>query len=433
MTDWVAESEPTPEGSHVPRGILTFLRSGWGHGYPTYLSGGSGAWVWDASGRRWVDWVQGKGAVTLGHARREVDEAVARRASQGVLLGACPDDYEELAARLCAYLPDVEQAMFVKNGSDAVHAALRLARVFTGRDLVVSAGYHGWDDRLLPGAAPAPVPGAVLDFGYDLAELERVLAEHGSRVAAVLVTPEPAFFGREMLERAALLARSASALFVVDEVRAGLRVAPAGAHQLFDVRADLFTLSKGLANGYPLAAVLGRRDVLEASARTYVFGTYYAEAAAIAAGLAALELYQREDVVAAIWRAGEALMLGLEQLFAEEGVAARCLGPAPVLQILFESEQAEASFYAGAARRGVLFFQDDAQCPSAAHGEEQLTETLAVCRELARELRRDVQGGRALCLESPSSELLARSAQRRMIRPSAVDAQRFALGLGKAR
>jgi glutamate-1-semialdehyde aminotransferase len=412
---------------------LTFLRSGFSHGYPTFLSRGSGAHVWDTSGRRWVDWVQGKGAVTLGHARAEVDAAVARRASQGALLGACPVEYEELAARLATYLPGTEQAMFTKNGSDAVHAALRLAKVFTGRDLIVSAGYHGWDDRLLPGAAPTPVPGAVLDFGYDLVELERVLAEHGPRVAAVLVTPEPAFFGREMLERAAELARSAQALFVVDEVRAGLRVAPAGAHQHFGVSADLFTLSKGLANGYPLAAVLGRKEVLEASSRTYVFGTYYAEAAALAAGLASVELYQQQDVVAAIWRAGEDLMLGLEALFADEGLRARCLGPAPVFQILFEDEVAEAAFYAGSVRRGVLFFQDDAQCPSAAHGDHHVVETLAVCREVAREIRRERQGGRAERLETPSPELLARSAKRRMIRPEALDAASFAARLGRAR
>jgi glutamate-1-semialdehyde aminotransferase len=210
-------------------------------------------------------------------------------------------------------------------------------------------------------------------------------------------------------------------------------VAPAGAHQHFGVSADLFTLSKGLANGYPLAAVLGRKDVLEASARTYVFGTYYAEASALAAALASVRLYQERDVVGAIWRAGEQLMLGLEQLFDEEGLAARCLGPAPILQILFEHQVAEERFYAGTVRRGVLFFQDDGQCPSAAHSAEHVAQTLAVCREVAREIRAELQGGRAQRLETPSAELLARSAKRRMIRPEAVDPESFGLRLGNAR
>ncbi|MBK8998057.1 MAG: aminotransferase class III-fold pyridoxal phosphate-dependent enzyme [Myxococcales bacterium] len=195
----------------------------------------------------------------------------------------------------------------------------------------------------------------------------------------------------------------------------------------------MFTLSKGLANGYPLAAVLGRKDVLEASARTYVFGTYYAEASALAAALASVRLYQERDVVGAIWRAGAELMDGLEQIFAEEGLCARCLGPAPILQILFEDQAAEARFYAGAVRRGVLFFQDDGQCPSAAHASEHVTETLAVCREVAREIRAELQGGRAERLETPSPELVARSATRRMIRPEAVDAESFARRLGCAR
>lgn len=421
MADWVAEAEAPPEGLHVPRGILTFLRSGFSHGYPTFLERGAGAYVFDAAGRRWVDWVQGKGAVTLGHARAEVDRAAASRAASGILLGACPPEYEKLAARLCEYLPGAESALFVKNGSDAVQVAIRLARVATGRDLVVSAGYHGWDDRLLPGAAPVRVPGSVIDFGYDLAELERVLDNEGSRVACVLVTPEPAFFGAAHLARIAELARAASALFVVDEVRAGLRVAPAGAHQHFGVLADLFTLSKGLANGHPLAAVVGRKSVLDASDRTYVFGTYYAEASGLAAGLASLDLYRSEAVIEAIWRAGEGLMRGLDEIFDDVGIRAVCLGPAPVMQILFDDERAEAAFYAGAVRRGVLFFQDDGQCPSAAHAEEHLRETLAVCREVAVEIRRDLQGGRSERLFALSAEMRARYARRRMIEPRALD------------
>jgi glutamate-1-semialdehyde aminotransferase len=387
--------------------------------------------VWDAEGRRFIDWVQGKGAVTLGHAVPDVDEAVAERARQGVLLGACPTEYEALASELARWLPGVEQVVFVKNGSDAVHVAMRLARVHTGRDLILSAGYHGWDDRLLPSAAPSPVPGAVLDFGFDLALLERLLAERGERVAAVLVTPEPAFFGPELLAGAAELARGAGALFIVDEVRAGLRVAPAGAHQRDGVHADLFTLSKGLANGFPLAAVLGRRDVLESSARTYVFGTYYAEAVSLAAALAVLQHYRERDVLGAIERAGRELLLGLEAVFAEEGLRARCLGPAPVLQVLFEDEAAEEAFYRGAVRRGVLFFQNDAQCPSAAHGAEVIAQTLETCRGVARDVRREHQGGRAERLVEPSPELLVRAAGRRMIRPEAVDSDAVRERLGQ--
>ncbi|MFO0565762.1 MAG: aminotransferase class III-fold pyridoxal phosphate-dependent enzyme [Polyangiaceae bacterium] len=421
MADWVALSEAPPEGCFVPRGILTFLRSGYVHGYPTVLTRGQGARVFDSRGRSYLDWVQGKGAVTLGHAHPEVEARAAARGRDGVLFGACPEEYLELARRLAETLPGVGAAAFVKNGSDAIHVALRLCRTFTGRDLVLSAGYHGWDDRLLPGAAPSPVPGAVVDFGYDLGRLEQLLETHGPRVAAVLVTPEPLFFGGEYLRRVEALARAASALFVVDEVRAGMRVAPAGAHALAGVSPDLFTLSKGLANGHPLAAVVGKREVMEASSRTYVFGTYYAEACSLAAALATQEVYAKANVVAAIESAGRALLDGMGALFAELGISAYAVGPAPVLQFLFEDEAAEAAFYQGAVRRGLLFFQNDAQCPSLAHGTEEVAQTLALCREVLLDVLREHPGDRSGTRSEPSQALLERAAKRRMIDSGALD------------
>jgi glutamate-1-semialdehyde aminotransferase len=333
------------------------------------------------------------------------------------LLPGIAREYGEAAERLASMVPSIELAAFAKNGSDAVSIALRLARIYTARSWVLSSGYHGWDERVLGSALGDRAPGrGVADFGYDLDALERALARHGDAVAAVLVTPEPAFFPPAWLEKASALARAAGALFICDEVRCGLRVAPGGAHHAAGIRADLVAMSKGLANGYPLAAVGGRREVMDASRDTFVFGTHYAESVSLAAAVACLGIVEREASLAAISTVGAQLGAGLDAALAARGVAAWVLGPPSMPTLVFEREADEDAFYAGAAEAGVLFFQDDAQCPSAAHGVAEIEETLEALDPLLASI-----GAAAARESAPSERALRRVANRRMIAPEAFD------------
>jgi glutamate-1-semialdehyde 2,1-aminomutase len=399
-------------GSRAPLGILRFLRAGATASFPSYLTRGEGAYVWDDQGRRFIDWVAGKGAVTLGHARAEVDARAAERARGGFLFAGCPLEYEELADRLAELLPCAEKTVFAKNGSDAVQIALRLGRTFTGRQGVASAGYHGWDQQ------------GVRDFGYDLKELAAIADQSPGSLAAVLVTPEPAFFDAEWLERCAEIARSAGALLILDEVRAGMRIRHGGAHELFGVRPDLICLSKGLANGYPLAAVSGRADVLDASDRTYIFGTYYADAVALAAGLACLEIYVREAVIDQLWNIATRLMRGLEETLHAEGIQARSIGPGPMSQLVFEEQPIEEAFYERMVARGVLIWAEG-PCPSACHGAAEIEATLTAAREVAREIRNEQAPSAARELGRLTPGAIFRSAERRRIRASALDPTRL--------
>jgi glutamate-1-semialdehyde aminotransferase len=359
----------------------------------------------------------GKGPVTLGHGRPEVNEAAFERAKRGGLLPGIGEEYAALAERLASHLAVAESSMFTKNGSDAVVAAMRLARVHTGRRLVLSAGYHGWDERVRgEDLADASESAAVLDFGYDLAALESALERLGERCAAILVTPEPAFFGPELLQTCRALSERVGALLVVDEVRCGLRVAFGGAHELHGVAPDLVCLSKGLANGFPLAAVCGRREVMEASLETFIFSTHYGEGVALAAALAALEISVREDTVGHMARVGAELMRGLDGLFEEHGVAARPLGPPSMPTLLFEEPAVEDAFFAGSAGAGVLFFQDDAQCLSLAHDAEVVAETLERLEPVVASLPAAGWG-------EPSDATIERYAARRMIGAGLVDAE----------
>ncbi|MCA9594377.1 MAG: aminotransferase class III-fold pyridoxal phosphate-dependent enzyme [Myxococcales bacterium] len=411
MSRWVEHFPPLPSDCRVPRGILAYVRSGWSPAHPTFVERGAGSRVWDAQGRAYVDWVQGKGAVTLGHARSEVDTAAYERARRGVLLPGCVPEYLELAALLCERVGIAERAAFVKNGSDAVNVAMELARTFTSRDLVASSGYHGWDARF---SESEPEKRSAIDFGYDLDALTQLVEAHGKRLAAILVTPEPAFLPEEFLSRVRELASAAGALLIVDEVRCGMRVARGGEHERVGVVPDLVTLSKGLANGYPLAAVLGRADVMEASRDTYVFGTYYAEALSLAAALVVQHIYDEERVIERLADVGQALTRLVDAAFEDAGIDAHWVGPSSLPQLVFRDPNVEASFYEELAREGVLFFQDDGQCPSVAHDEESLELTTRAVRAVARRLP---AGERTA---TPVAETLARYAAMRGIRSPRV-------------
>jgi glutamate-1-semialdehyde aminotransferase len=376
---------------------------------------GSGALVWDVDGRQYVDWVSGKGAVTLGHGHPAVTRAVTECIARGTLLPGVSQEYEPAAAALAQLVPNTERVVFAKSGSDAVHIALRLARLSRKRDVVLSAGYHGWDDRLLPGAAPEPARGAVIDFGYDLARARRLAEESVGRVAAVLVTPEPAFFGAEQLAACAQLAEELDAVFIMDEVRCGLRLSAGGAHQYFSVAPDIAVFSKGLANGLPLSAVVGRAELLDVAERTFIFGTYYGEALALAAARATLAQYATENVVGQLWARGQQLMTSLNALFEEHRTLAWCVGPPPMPQILFEDAGQEDRFYSEAVKQGVLFFQDDAQCPNIALGAEEVAHTEAACAAVLTDFAPSKRP------ESPSPCCVQRYAARRMIAPTALE------------
>jgi glutamate-1-semialdehyde aminotransferase len=413
------------------------MRGGWGPSYPSYFTRAAGPHLWDDQGKRYIDWVLGKGPITLGHAFAEVDQAAAARASKGMLFPGAPLEYEEVAGLLAAITPVAEKTAFTKNGSDAVLVAMRFARVATGRPVILSCGYHGWDERLL-GGEQAPDDGAVgaarrvYDFGYDLALLERLLAKSGANIAGVVVTPEPAFLDEEWMRRCQAITRAAKALFIVDEVRCGMRVAWGGMHELASLRPDMVVFSKGLANGYPLAAVSGPAEVLDASRRTYVFGTFYAEAQALAASAATLKAARARDTVGHMGRVGSSLARGLDDLFAAHGVAACTVGPPQMLEVVFESDAVEAAFFEGAAAGGVLFFQEDFQSICLAHGEAEVKETLEVCARVMPKVAALVPKVSGRGADALSDAALRRHAHRRMLRDTAIDVNAMRALVAKA-
>jgi glutamate-1-semialdehyde 2,1-aminomutase len=386
-------------------------------GTPFFVARGEGAYLVDVDGNRYVDYVLSWGPLVLGHAHPRVVAALEEAVRRGTSYGT-PSPLElELARLVRDAVPSVELVRFVSSGTEATMSALRLARAYTGRHGVVkfTGCYHGHADLLLVQAgsgvatlglpdSPGVTPGAVADTHTapynDLEAVERLFADRGEEIAAVIVEPVAGNMGLVppapgFLEGLRALASAYGALLVFDEVMTGFRVHPGGAQALYGVTPDLTTLGKVIGGGLPVGAYGGRREIMELVAPAgpvYQAGTLSGNPLAMTAGIETLRVLAEPDVWAGIDRAAERLVAGLAALEAPVQLArvgtmfGLFFAEAPVTT-WEEAKRADtvrfAAFHGALLERGVYLApsQFEAGFLSSAHGEQEIEATLAAARE----------------------------------------------------
>ncbi|MBX9789680.1 MAG: aminotransferase class III-fold pyridoxal phosphate-dependent enzyme [Pirellulales bacterium] len=373
---------------------------------PVYAARARGARFWDVDGHEYIDWVSGIGAIVLGYADPVVDEAVHEQISLGTMYSINHPLELELAELLCCLLPCVEMVRYAKTGGEACAMAVRIARGVTGRDKILVCGYHGWHDwylaanltaesnlntHLFPGIEPIGVPaalaGTTIPFAYgDIAALGQLLDDNRGQVAAVMMEPLRSEAPPEgYLNAVAQLAREHGAVLIFDEVSTGFRYGLAGAQGYVGVTPDLTVLAKSISNGYPMAVVAGRREVMEPSARMFISSTYWSDTIGLRAALTTLEEIQRRDVPAGLWDFGARLQAWLNTVAAEVGLDVRCGGLAihPHLHFAAVDDLARRKL-------ATLFIQEMAKrgCHgyasfylNAAQQDAELEQTIAAARE----------------------------------------------------
>ena len=328
----------------LPGGVDSPVRAFGGvGGTPPVIERASGATVVDVDGQRYLDFVGSWGPLILGHAHPQVVAAIEAACRRGTSYGAPCKPEIELAERVVASYPGIEQVRFVSSGTEAVMSAIRLARGATGRDLIVkfSGCYHGHVDHLLVAAGSGlvtlgrpssqGVPDAFTGLTRvlpldDEAALERLFAAEGAEIAAVIIEPVPANNGlllqrHEFLETLRALCDAHGTLLILDEVISGFRLGPGGAAAHYDLRPDLATFGKVIGGGMPVGAFAGSRELmrnLSPEGGVYQAGTLSGNPVAMSAGLATLEVMEAEDG----WRRLDALGLHLEATLASVLAAA---------------------------------------------------------------------------------------------------------------
>ncbi len=370
--------------------------------YPVFLAGGSGAYVTDLDGNQYLDMLLGYGPMILGHACKAVDRAAAERMHAGFCLNLPQPVQVELAEKLVAMVPCAEQAMFFKTGSDATSGAIRLARTHSGRETVLRCGYHGWHDWCLAGdpGVPRGVTDTIFEFAYNRPDqLEELLKRHRGEVAAIIMTPVGHDFDAQIevpapgfLESVRALADEHEAILIFDEVRTGFRLRPGGAQELYGVTPDLTALGKAMSNGYPVSAVVGRRDIMMATRSTFISSTYFPNGLSMAAATATLDILQREDVLQQIETTGRALDADLKAIVAETSLPVT-LSPYPQMPFLYfdpgldvNQESRRDRFYGKLARNGVFAHPRHHGFLSWCHREQEIERLLDTVRGAAQEL-----------------------------------------------
>ena len=367
---------------------------------PMLLDHGKGCRVWDVDGNQYIDFIQGLLPNILGYAHEGVNAAVAKQLAQGHSFSLAHPLEVELAERLVRLIPCAEMVRFGKNGSDATSGAVRAARALTGRERIACCGYHGWQDWYIGSTArSAGVPKAVRElthpFPYnDLAALEKTLSERSGEFAAVILEPVNFFPPADgYLQGVKDLAHRHGAILIFDEICSGFHFGLGGAQKFLGVTPDMACFGKAMGNGFPIACIVGRKDVMKIFEDIFFSFTFGGEIASMAASMAVLDVLEHTDALARMVANGRVLQQGLNAMAKTAGIQDRiqCIGYPVWSLIRFLDGEGKDSFLVRSlfsqecVKRGVLTLVTHNM--SAAHDTVAIEETLRVyanvCKTLA--------------------------------------------------
>jgi len=376
--------------------------------YPQFMRGGRGARIWDADGNSYIDLMCSYGPVVLGHRHPAVEAAVAAQAELGDCQNGPSPVMVDLAELLVSTVQHADWAMFAKNGTDATTTCCMIARAQTGRSrvLVARGAYHG----AAPWCTPRPAgttPADRANLGYftynDLPSARAAAAEAGDDLAGILVSPfkHDAGYDQEIVDPAFArglreLCDATGAALILDDVRCGFRLHLGSSWEPVGVAPDLSAWSKAIANGHPLAAVLGRDAFRDGASQVFVTGSFWFSAAAMAAALATIEALRAEDAIAAMRRQGTALRDGILAQAAAWGFEVSYTGPVQMPYLTFRGDRGHAlasAFAAGALRRGAFIHPRHNWFVSAAMTDEDVAIVLAATDEAFAALRKHTKEG----------------------------------------
>ncbi|HVX42003.1 MAG TPA: aminotransferase class III-fold pyridoxal phosphate-dependent enzyme [Gemmatimonadaceae bacterium] len=344
---------------------------------PSHFMQAVGSRVVDVDGNEYVDCTMALGAVALGYAEPNVTRAVVDAIAAGNVCALSSYREVDIAERLCGVIPCADKVQFLKTGAEAIAAAVRIARTYTARELVVACGYFGWLDWCADDAAGVPqgTRAAIRRVPYDdVGALESAVADAGARLAAIVIEPVVERLpSKEWIEKARALATSSGAVLIFDEIKTGFRLRLGGYQAYADIVPDLAAFGKAMANGFPLSAVMGDRDVMDAARKTWISSTLASEASALAAAGAVLDWHDSGDVCGSLWTIGAEMRSVVRGAIDASGVAGVSDdGLDPMWMLRWDSPDRERRFLELAASHGVLIKRGAYNYPALAHDENAM-------------------------------------------------------------
>jgi glutamate-1-semialdehyde 2,1-aminomutase len=345
---------------------------------PTHFVSAAGCRLVTTEGETLVDCGMALGSVALGYAEPELTRAVIEALAHGSVSGLSPALEVEVAERFCAAVPCAERVQFLKTGAEAMSAAVRIARAYTGRDVVVASGYFGWHDW---SSDAAGVPKSIGDDRRlipfdDVPALDAAAADAGDRLAAIVIEPVVERLpSKEWIARARELCDQSGAALIFDEIKTGFRLATGGYQQFADATPDLAAFGKAMSNGHPLAAVCGNAALMGAAGKTWISSTLASESGSLAAAYAVLQWHDRADICASLADIGREIREAVSAAIEASGVQGVSIeGLDPMWFLRFDAPERETIFLRAAVESGVLFKRGPYNFAAMAHDEEAIRE-----------------------------------------------------------
>ncbi len=385
----------------IPMGASTFSRNP--HLFvigssPLYLESAKGCRAYDVDGNEFLDYSMALSVVILGYADREVNNAAKVAIDEGLIYTlSCPEE-SLLAEQIVRYVPCAEMVKFCKNGSDSCEGAVRLARNHTGKLKVMTVGgYHGFHDWYMASTTrnkgiPEAMSGWILPHKYnDIAAIEKTIEESADDIAALIMEPVINHEPEEgFLEKVRELTSKNNIVLIFDEMKTGFRLAMGGAQEFFKVVPDLAIFGKAMANGFPLSALTGSRELMKQfeDENCFLSASYATEKASFRAALKTIEILRRDNVLEHIWVMGKLLKSGIRELISKHKLNSvmNIVGLPPMTHFIFEPTEdftvAEIKSFIQqeSVKRGVLFVGYNHTC--GAHHPQEIESTLNVYDEV---------------------------------------------------
>lgn len=391
----------TPGGVQKSRHPSMFIPES----YPIFIERGEGSRIYDVDGNEYIDWLLSYGPIILGHCYPKISQAVIAEIEKGFLFNLSQPLQVKLAQKLIEIIPCAEKVIFLTTGSGATSAAIRIARIYTGREKVIRWGYHGWHDWCYGGeGVPKKITEDVLTFNYnDLDSLQKVLEKNKNQVACVIMMPfeielpKPGF-----LEGIRELTYTHGVILIFDEIRSGFRMALGGAQEYFNVTPDMTTLCKAIANGYPFSVVVGKKEIMAGVEKTNIAATFFPSSLGMAAALATIQELEDTNAIDHMWKIGKQLSEGLRDLVTDMKVKAEVMGAVPMPYLLFgnkedygkvwrsnveesrstkEDKRLWEVFYGEMIKKGVFLHPNHHWFTCLSHTDEDVRKTLQVAEQ----------------------------------------------------
>ena len=374
--------------------------------YPIFFEEGKGGRIRDVDGNEYIDYLCAYGPIIIGYREEEIDNAVIEQIkNKGFCFSLTQSIQNQLVRKLQEVIPSCEMAAIVKTGSDATTISIRVARAYTGKVKVARCGYHGWHDWCVEvkGGIPEKFYEDVIEFHYnDLDQLEDILKANANDMAAIIVTPVGHPLAAEVqmpkpgyLEGIRKLADKYGCVLIFDEIRSGFRCSLGGAQELFGVTPDLSTFGKAMANGYPIAALVGKREVMDVLTKdVFLSSTFFPNSDAQVAALKTIEILQRDKILDVVAAKGKKFGEDVEKVVAESGIPARFSGSPWMPFITFPRDEEglykklRVEFYTQLIRRGVFLQPYHHGYICYRHTDADLAFTVQAIKESLAELKK---------------------------------------------